>query len=342
MDHFTAHHLHVEAEVTAPMALNEHEGSSLRGGLFHALWNRFCMNKAAPVCADCPLVAACPVALLVSTLNPASFRGRDVPRPYAIRPPLDDRTRYRPGDHLSFGLTLFAQALNLFPYVILALDEMGRAGLGLRLPENGWRRGTFRLVAAEAVNPLTGEHRPVARAGEALVRVPDVPVTHAQVMSLVHGLNGSSGGATLSIAFLTPTRLVDHGDLVQRPLFRPLFQRLLERRSALSRELSDTPRRLDFHNLVPQAQRVRLVADETRWVELRSYSTRLRRATPIGGFVGRATYWADDWQPFLPWLIWGQFTHVGKDAVKGNGWYELALTPASGPPSPTVRERGRG
>ncbi len=320
MDHFTAHHLHVEVEVTAPLALNPHKGSSLRGGLFHALWGRFCMNQAAHICADCPLVATCPVALLVSTLRPDSERGRDVPRPYAIRPPLDPVTRYQPGDRLSFGLTLFAQALNLFPYVILALDEMGRAGLGLKLEENRWRRGTFRVQAVEAVNPLTGERRPVVRAGESLVRVPDVPVTHAQVLSQVR----PPEGGRLTLHFLTPTRIIEHRELVKRPRFRPLFQRLLERLSALAREFSDAPLNLDFHRLVRQAEEVQLVADETRWVELESYSTRLRRATPIGGFVGRATYRAEDWRPFLPWLLWGQFTQVGKDAVKGNGWYEVS------------------
>lgn len=320
MDHFTAHHLCVEVEVTAPLALNPHKGSSLRGGLFHALWGRFCMNKAAPVCAECPLVATCPVALLVSTLRQGGERGRDVPRPYAIRPPLDPTTRYQPGDRFTFGLTLFAQALNLFPYVILALEEMGRVGLGLKLEENGWRRGTFRVQVVEAVNPLTGERRPIVRAGEALVRVPDVPVTHAQVLSRVR----PPEGGRLSLHFLTPTRIVDQRELVKRPRFRPLFQRLLERLSALAREFSDTPLDLDFYGLVRQAEEVQLVADETRWVELESYSTRLRRATPIGGFVGRAMYWAEDWGPFLPWLVWGQFTQVGKDVVKGNGWYEVS------------------
>ena len=71
------------------------------------------------------------------------------------------------------------------------------------------------------------------------------------------------------------------------------------------------------------AGRATTVRDDTRWVELRSYSTRQRRATPIGGLMGRITLACDDWRPFLPWLLWGQFTHVGKDAVKGNGWYVI-------------------
>jgi hypothetical protein len=124
----------------------------------------------------------------------------------------------------------------------------------------------------------------------------------------------------LAIRFLTPARLVDGGRLVRRPDFRILMQRLLERLSALAREFCDTPLALDFGGLIHQAAAVQLVADDTRWVELESYSTRLGRATPLGGFIGQATF-AGDLAPFLPWLLWGQFTHVGKDAVKGNGWY---------------------
>ena len=59
------------------------------------------------------------------------------------------------------------------------------------------------------------------------------------------------------------------------------------------------------------------------WEELRSYSTRQRRDTPTSGLMGHVTLQAEDWSPFLPWLTWGQYTHVGKDAVKGNGWYEV-------------------
>lgn len=319
MDHFTAHLVQIEVEVTSPLALNPHKGSSLRGALFHALLNRFCMNRDAQVCAACPLVATCPVAFLVSTLRPESERGRDVPRPYAIRPPLDRSTRYEAGDHLSFGFTLFARALNLFPYVILSLEEMARAGIGLKLPENRGRRGTFRIQAVNAVNPLTGERRPILQSGETMVQMPDLPITHAQVVNKAAEFQSTY----LSIRFLTPTRIVEKGGLVKRPHFRPLFQRLLERLSALARDFSDTPLQLDFPALLSQAEGIKLVEDNTRWVELESYSTRLGRRTPLGGFTGTATYHAADWNPFLPWLLWGQFTHVGKDAVKGNGWYQL-------------------
>jgi hypothetical protein len=263
-----------------------------------------------------------------------SDRGVEVPRPYTIQPPAPGPRRLEPGQGFSFGLTLFARALDLFPYVVLALERMEQAGLGRRVRDNRNFRGRFRVRRVEAVNVLTGKASEVVCAGDSLVKVPDVPVTHGQVAAwagnaLAHGLGHP--GADLTVEYVTPTRIRDRfagkgpDSLVIRPLFRPLFQRLLERLTALTQHFSDSPLRLDFGALVRRAETVRLVEDRTRWLDLESHSERQRHRYPSGGFVGVATYQADDWAPFLPWLAWGQFTHVGKDAVKGNGWYRIAL-----------------
>ena len=66
MNHFTAHRLRFVTEVQHTIELNEHQGSAIRGALFHALRNRFCGNREAGECAACPLVATCPVATVTS------------------------------------------------------------------------------------------------------------------------------------------------------------------------------------------------------------------------------------------------------------------------------------
>ena len=323
MDHFTAHHLRFTSRVITPIEWNEHKGSSIRGALFHALRHPFCFNREARSCAECPLHATCPVAFLVATLDDKGQRGREVPRPYTIEPPLDPAIRYASDAELSFGLTLFTQALNLFPYVILAIKGLEKGGLGRKVAENGWRRGTFTLQEITALNPLTGERQTVLQQGDDLVEVPDVPVTHPQVMAAAEETQPIQD-RILKMEFLTPMRLIDGGQLVRQPRFRPLLQRLLERLVALAGTFCDTPFDEELkYRLVGQAEAVETVADETHWVDLESYSTRQRGCTPIGGFVGRATF-RGDLTPFLPWLIWGQFTHVGKNAVKGDGWYRIA------------------
>ncbi len=120
MKKFTAHRLCFVIGVETPVELNEHQGSAIRGALFDAPVARMCMNREAEECARCPLVAACPVAFLVNTLRPDSGRGRDVPRPFTVQPPLPGSGHpmewegrlafsYQPGEPLVFGLILNAK-----------------------------------------------------------------------------------------------------------------------------------------------------------------------------------------------------------------------------------------
>lgn len=325
MNTFTTHHLRFAVEVKTPIHLNEHKGSSIRGAFFHALRAKFCYQKGNRSCRGCPLFATCPICFLVATLDPEGSRGVDVPRPYTVEPPLGATTYYEPGEEIQFGLSMFAEALNLFPYVVLAMKELEEGGLGRPTRDrNGrWRRGTFVIKEVVAHNPLSGEEQPVLSEGDNMVSVPDVPVTQEQVLDAVSQVSAER----MALTFLTPTRLIDQGRLVHRPRFRVLVQRLLERLSALAAHFSDAPLTLDFKQLIGDAERVELVEDQTRWVELDSYSTRKRGHTPISGFVGRAVF-EGEMEPFLPWLTWGQFVHVGKNAVKGDGWY--ALSPPDG------------
>ncbi len=320
MKHFTAHQLRFECEIVEPLYLNEHTGSAIRGAFYHALLNGFCMNRQARACNECPLAATCPVAFLVSTLDPQSDRGANVPRPYTVQPPLNGKIDYGPGEVLTFGLTMYARALSLFPYVVLAIQRLESGGLGKRAPENAYRRGTFHVRQVWAENPLTGERQPVLKQGEQMVQVPDIPITNEQISNCRFQIPDCR---RVTIELLTPLRLVDEGQLVKQFAFRPFAQRLHGRLKQLAAAFSDTPLLADFRQVMAQAEAVRVVSDETRWVELESYSTRLKRATPIGGLAGQVTL-EGELEPFWNWLAWGQFTHVGKDAVKGNGWYRIS------------------
>jgi hypothetical protein len=348
VNNFTAHQLYFTCQVQTPILLNEHQGSAIRGALFHALRNQFCFNKKAKDCGECALWATCPICFLVATRNPQSRRGTDVPRPYVVEPPLHASrithhasagVRYEPGEDFSFGLTIFARALDLFPYVVLGSQALERGGLGKRVNESvnerisdrasrrrgesGKRRrrgqrGTFVIREIAAVNSLTGERQAILRRGDSLVQVPDLPITNQQVLARAAQLSMDR----ITLMFKAPTRIIEGGKLLHRPAFRPLIQRLHRRLRDLTREFTDTPWEFDFRPLMAQAEAVQVVDDQTRWVELDSFSTRRSTSTPMGGFVGQVTF-EGNLAPFLPWLVWGEVVHVGKDAVKGNGWYEI-------------------
>ena len=331
MHTFQLNQLHVTCQAQTPIRLNEHKGSAIRGALFYALrgapgpraaWSGFCANKAAANCFECPVNGVCPVMRLVSTLDEAGVHGHQAPRPYIINPPLEQQTAYAAGERLCFDLLLAGDAADLFPYVVLALDRLGHEGLGARVDrgDGSAQRGVAQIIRIDAVHPLTGETAAVLRPNDRMVNVPTLPVTHADVLAAVDRLPQAGD---LTLHFITPMRLVDQKQLVKVPYFRPLFHRLIERIKSLVENFSGDSVPYEIRELRDLADGVALVENRSHWLDLSGYSTRLGRPQVIGGLIGRATYRAADWTPFLPWLVWGALLHAGKNAVKGDGWFGI-------------------
>lgn len=101
-----------------------------------------------------------------------------------------------------------------------------------------------------------------------------------------------------------------------------MFRRLLGRLSSLAVFHCGGALDLDFAALIERARAVRLVEDRTRWEDWTRYSSRQDRRMTLGGLVGHAVY-EGDLAPFWPFLVFGQWTHVGKNATFGLGRYEI-------------------
>lgn len=319
-----AHRIRIEARAETPLTLGPQPGQQLRGALFGILRRHYC---AAPTDPDPGHSAVCPVCWLLAREDDSWWRGHTPVRPYAIDPPspsydeIPQRIHYEPGEILSFGITLFGQAVNLFPYLVVALPPMGQTGLGHRQDALNGRRGRFALQQITEDNTFTGQKEILFSMGEQMVRAPSLAITTEDVIRAAQAM-ADDVGDELTLRFLTPTRIIRQGQLTHRPLFRPLFGRLVDRIEGLAREYGDASE-IDPKPALAAAERVELVRDETRWIDLTSHSTRTGRTTPAGGFIGQATYRSDDWPVLLPWLLWGAITHVGKNAVKGEGWYDF-------------------
>ncbi len=310
------HHLQFTLDAVTPLELGDNAGAAVRGALVNALLDRFCANKSASTCAGCPLFNVCPVAALVAPMRESGETGGEQrPRPYVTRPP--QPRRYAPGETLTFGLGLFGHAAALFPYVVMAAQGIEYQGLGRRLQERNGRRGGVRLLAIHAVNPLTGARQALFRAGQPQVQVPGIPIGPAEVAAFAATLPENR----LTLRFLTPIRLIDNGRLVKRPDLRPLIQRLGIRLTDLATAYGDAPLpAADARALLPVAASASLEYDNTRWIDINSYSRRSSERTPIGGMVGEAVF-TGNLGPLREILVWGSLVHVGKNAVKGDGWY---------------------
>ena len=127
----------------------------------------------------------------------------------------------------------------------------------------------------------------------------------------------------LTLQFRTPLRLIDGDRIVKRIDPRPFVQRLSWRLDQLALAYGDGAPLGDRAALTMQLDNLTLADDQTRWVDVVSYSSRSRQRTPIGGLVGQVTL-AGDLAPLRELLVWGSLIHVGKNAVKGDGWYDIA------------------
>jgi hypothetical protein len=317
---FTVHHLRFTVEVEKTIVLGAFKGSALRGAWQGHLRTLYCAQVEN---ADPLHQAMCPVCFLLSRETGSG----DDRRPYSFEPPLTPQTTFEPGERFSFGISLFGQAVQHLCYILLSVGQMGQSqGLGRRI-HNG-RRGTFHLLRIEETNSFGGQRRVLLEKGDAAaLQTPAMPVTAGQVAAESERLAARlrANGSLLTIHFLTPTRIIQDKRLVHQPRFSPLFARLVDRVAALRCQFADgrLPPREEKHALLSLSDGVALVTDETRWWDVQGRSGRLRRSQPLGGYVGRAVYRCDDWEPLLPWLLWGQSTHVGKNAAKGTGWYEI-------------------
>jgi hypothetical protein len=321
MGTLVTHHFLFTALVVSPLELDEHSGSSLRGNLFEAVWQRFCTNKAARTCAECPLHQLCPVSALVAPLREENKRGRDIPRPYVILPPLEGERRLAPGETLTFGLTLFGKIIELLPYLLLVTNSLETAGLGRHLTENRGQRGTFKIQQIEAYHPIDGTRQVISRAGKLQIEAPTLSINAADIRKRA----GTFSSEKISIRFITPTRLLQQKNLVFKPAFQPFVSRLLERLSALEQEYGEDEGQSpseQWEELRQLADQVVCVEDQTSWERVRSYSRRTHSSSEIGGFSGVATF-AGNLAPFRELLAWGEQIHVGKNVVKGSGWYRV-------------------
>lgn len=312
MQGMTAQHLRFTVQPLEDILFNGQIGSALRGALYQALSQNFCSEPNGPLTPD--HAQRCPVCWLLAAEDKLDARGQDLPRPLTVEPPLE--FTFRRGDKLQFGFTLIGQAQNLLPYVARAVQKMGQIGVGVG-------RGRFKLQQIEEVNPLLDAERTILE--QNCVKAPTLQVTPVRIGEIAATLPTHH----VALEFLTPIRLIGDNQVLKKPDPVVFVERLLERCQRLAEHYAETaspPSRDDWYTayqtLSQAARTLSIGVDYTVWEEGWSGSRRQQKYTPVSGLVG-IVRWDGDVRPLLPWLLWGQTLHVGKNAVKGNGWYRV-------------------
>ena len=291
------------------LRLPAYKGSVLRGA-FGATLKRLVCVMPHRNCDICLLRQQCVYAVDFETrVNRAgSEKPAFAPHPFVLWPPAETRLDYAPGEELVFGLVLIGRAVDHLPYFIYTLEEMGKAGIGRG-------RGACRVEQVHALGPDGAR----------------TPVYDGTAKQLVTGwrvatgadLDGEGDAPSVSLDFLTPTRLRVKDDLVIDLDFEALIRALLRRVSALCEHHCGGRLDLDYDGLVRRAREVRAVRRDLRWHDWERYSARQKTTMKMGGFMGRIVF-EGEMGEFYPLLRAGERLHVGKGTAFGLGMYKIS------------------
>ncbi|AVI62977.1 CRISPR system precrRNA processing endoribonuclease RAMP protein Cas6 [Halomonas sp. GFAJ-1] len=300
----------------APFRLTGYPGAMLRGAWGHAL-RRLACSTGRDDCQGCPVRPSCRYVQLFEPV-PDKVRevARDIPPPYIVQAALSQPKALSVGDSWAFEMVLFGKALAELPLIVWAWQLAARAGLGdqqspMRLVsvdyqvathhwETVWEAGETALVPTQA--PRIRAHHAVLNLGSALEPVP----------------------TSVKLALITPMRLQHKGRICEpHQLTADVFFNSLWRKLALylghyaSMTLPTMPSKQGLR-LQP------LSLERQRWAR---HSRRQQHAMRLDGVTGTLSIHGA-LQEWWPWLLLGQYTHLGKNTSFGLGQYHLVLEAA--------------
>jgi len=304
--------LSLQEELTLPSYL----GSTLRGG-FGGAFRRICCLTREAECKECILKEKCPYAYIFCTAPPSYAEVlknlSSIPRPYILEPPPPSKRKiYEKGSQLAFNLTLIGKAREYLPYFIVCFKEFGNWGIGKK-------KGKFWLESILARNLFNGEERIIYSCKDEMVKNFSWQVSLEDAFHYSRDFSGNK----LRLHFTTPTRLKFEESYQGTPEFHILMRALLRRLSSLAVFHCGVKLDVDYKNIIAKAQKIRLIDNHTRWVDWERYSSRQRCSMKFGGIIGEAEYEGDNISLFLPYIIFGEFIHLGKNTTFGLGRYEV-------------------
>lgn len=318
LNHFSLAKFSFSLDAEDSLVLPPYKGSTFRGGFGNAFKRVVCTIKNRN-CDECLLAVRCVYSYIFETPPPENSeilrKYEKVPHPFVIEPPLETKINYQPGETLTFSLILVGRAIEYLPYFIYTFEELGRIGIG-----KGRGKYELREVSCDGKQIYNSADRqlkhfnpsvsPLIIRGEERGVAPDVLRSR------------TTDTDTVSLTFLTPTRIVVNGDLVVDLEFHHLIRSLLRRISTLSYFHYGKRLELDFKGLIEMASKIKVKERNIKWHDWERYSARQDTRMKMGGFIGNISF-EGDLGEFMPFIKTGEIIHVGKGTSFGLGKYDI-------------------
>lgn len=293
-----------------PLWLPAYKGSAFRGGFGNSFKKVCCVVPGQKYCNHCPLNTSCAYAYIFETPQTRTYnapiQSTNLPHPFVISPPMTPKTTIEPGESLSFQVGLIGQAIEYLPYFVYAFDQLGEMGLGREQGKYSLDRVTATVTQNEIYNnqttTLTGDYT-------------------IQQFADFCNISENSDSGTITLNFLTPTRILYQNRLIDKLPIEIFIRNLLRRASLLAQIHCNQTWDLNYQELLEWVpEQIHLVENSLTWRDWERFSRRQQQKQLLGGFVGKVTYHGQ-LSPLLPLFYLGQYIHLGKNTSFGMGKY---------------------
>ncbi len=301
----------------ADAPLPAYKGGMLRGGFGYAFQRATCPAPCWGKADACDQPVICPYRSVFETPRPTGVERlhdlQDVPRPFVIDLPNDQRTLVESGDSLEFGLTLIGRGIDYLPFFLFGFARLGELGLGVRRAP----ATVERVIALEG----WGHNGPTlyadGRYQSATSPLPQIAMTDIAERA-------ATLPTDLRITLRTPLRVKARGSYLTQIDVSALVRAACWRLAALATFHGTRAWEADYRPVVAAAEAVQVEAAEVRWEEWERHSDHggSSQRMQLGGIVGRALLRGVPAVVRTALLV-GSLVHVGKSCVFGHGAYRL-------------------
>ncbi len=297
------------------MMLPRLKGSVIRGALGASLKRVSCALRHQR-CDTCILRERCIYVGFFERLPPVpgSPKWLNVrPSPFVLEPPDTETQDYNPATRFSFNILLFGKTNEFLPYLIYAIEQMGRHGLGKAV--HGDNRGSFTLEA-------------VIHGGQEIYTAKEGRLYQPENLTDLVPPDLSGGYphlalTKLSVRLVTPLRLKSSNKFQDQLPFSSLIRAALRRISSLEATYGEAEPNLPYRELAAMAESVKIMDMDLSWHDWHRYSSRQKASMRLGGMVGTTSYKDENLGVFMPLLRYVEQVHLGKQTSFGLGHLEI-------------------
>lgn len=285
-------YIYPENEISLPLF----KGATIRGGLGYAFKKIICVRKNKE-CEECDLIEKCKY---IELFEPKKSQKEEIPRPYVIEFLNDKKNIYKIGEKFQFNLILFGKSIQYFPYFFLSFLELGKTGIGKF-------REKFYIDEVSQIYP---SFKNIFKYNSETIEKLEEKNFEIKLKEM----------KIIKIKFITPTKIKNEGKFVEVPEFHIFLRAILRRISQILYFWCDYKEKIDFSEILKEAEKVKIGKCNLKWLDYKRYSTRQKKEMKIGGIIGEIEY-RGEISKFYPLIETGSYIHIGKNTSFGLGKY---------------------